>query len=101
MTEPTPRVTRNDDEQRYEIHLDDVLAGYTDFEPDARGRLRFPHTVIDPAFRGRGLATVLVEEAMADAAKRGETVVPVCPVVAEYVRSHEVAGLDVYWPPAE
>lgn len=101
MTEPTPRVTRNDDEQRYEIHLDDVLAGYTDFEPDARGRSRFPHTVIDPAFRGRGLATVLVDEAMADAAKRGETVVPVCPVVAERIRTHEVPGLDVYWPPAD
>ena len=84
-------------EERYEIHVGDVLAGYTEFEPDARGRLVFPHTVIDPAFRGRGLAGVLVEGAMTDAAARGETVVPVCPVVAGWLRKNEVPGLEIEW----
>jgi len=91
-------VTRNDEEHRYEVHAGDVLAGFTTFRIDSRGRLLFPHTEVDPAFRGRGLAQAVVAEAMADAARRGETVVPHCPVVAKYIREHEVAGLTVEWP---
>ena len=91
-------VTRDDEEGRYEIRLGDVLAGYTAFESDGRGRLVFPHTEIDPAFRGRGLATVLIADAMTDAAARGATVVPLCPAVASYLRATEVPGLTVVWP---
>jgi len=96
--ETSVRVTRNDQGRRYEIHVGDVLAGYTLFRIDSSGRLHFPHTEVDPAFRGRGLAQQLVGEAMADAARRGETVVPHCPVVAKYLRSHDVPGLTVVWP---
>lgn len=92
------RVRRNDDAGRYEVWVGDVLAGFTEFTPDARGRLRFPHTEVDPAFRGRGLAQIVVAEAMADEARRGETVVPLCPVVVKYLQEHEVPGLDVHWP---
>ena len=91
-------VTRNDEDHRYEVHVDDVLAGFTKFRIDARGRLHFPHTEVDPAFRGRGLAQAVVGEAMADAARRGETVVPHCPVVRAYLQKHEVPGLTVEWP---
>lgn len=88
-------VTRNDDEGRYEIHLDDTLAGYTEFRVSPEGKLIFPHTVMDPAFGGRGLGSRLVSEAMADVAAREETVVPLCPFVVKYLRSHDVAGLKV------
>ena len=91
-------VTRNDAKHRYEIHVGDVLAGYTMYRVDAHGRLNFPHTEVDPAFRGRGLAQTLVADAMTDAAARGATVVPNCPVVAGYLRKNEVAGLTVEWP---
>jgi Predicted acetyltransferase len=93
-----PTVTRDDAESRYEIRLGDVLAGFTEFRVDSRGRYVYPHTEIDPAFRGRGLAGILVAEAMTDAAARGETVVPLCPVVAKYVADNEVPGLTVEWP---
>ena len=91
-------VTRNDEDRRYEVHVGDVLAGFTVFRADARGRVIFPHTEVDPAFRGRGLAQQVVAEAMVDAARRGDTVVPHCPVVAKYLRENEVPGLDVAWP---
>jgi len=99
ISDAQPVVVRNDEKSRYELHLDDVVAGFTEFEPDDHGRLVFPHTVIDPAFGGRGLGTVLVRDALADVAARGETVVPVCPFVVKYVHGHEVPGLDVYWRP--
>ncbi|GAA1954296.1 GNAT family N-acetyltransferase [Microbacterium deminutum] len=91
-------VTRNDAAGRYEIHVNHVLAGYTKFRVDPKGRLIFPHTEVDPAFRGRGLAQTLVAGAMADVARRGETVIPHCPVVAGYLRKNEVPGLDILWP---
>jgi predicted GNAT family acetyltransferase len=91
-------VARNDVTHRYELHIGDVLAGYTMFRIDPQGRLHFPHTEVDPAFRGRGLAQRVVADAMADVARRGETVVPHCPVVAGYLRAHEVAGLSIEWP---
>lgn len=91
-------VTRNDEDRRYEGHVDGVLAGFTVFRIDAKGRLHFPHTEVDPAFRGRGIAQTIVAEAMADVARRGETVVPHCPVVAKYLRTHEVPGLTIEWP---
>lgn len=91
-------VTRNDEDTRYEVHVGDVLAGFTVFRVDSRGRLNFPHTEVDPAFRGRGLAQTLVAEAMADTARRGETVVPHCPTVVKYLRENEVPGLHIEWP---
>lgn len=91
-------VTRNDEDGRYEVHVGDVLAGFTVFRADSRGRLLFPHTEVDPAFRGRGLAQAVVGGAMTDAARRGETVVPHCPVVSKYIREHDVPGLVVEWP---
>ena len=96
VTETT--ITRNDAESRYEIHVDGVLAGYTVFRIDTHGRLIFPHTEVDPAFRGRGIAQQLVSGAMADVADRGETVIPHCPVVAAYLRKHDVPGLVIIWP---
>ncbi|WP_345801159.1 GNAT family N-acetyltransferase [Microbacterium sp. AZCO] len=94
----TITVSRNDLKHRYEVKIGDVVAGFTLFRIDAGGRLHFPHTEVDPAFRGRGLAQTLVAEAMADVARRGETVVPHCPVVAAYLRKNEVPGLTVEWP---
>ena len=93
ITEPS--VTRDDDESRYEIRVDGHLAGFTEFRADDEGHLVFPHTFIERAFSGRGLGTVLVDEAMADVARRGESVVPVCPFVARRLADHPVAGLVV------
>ncbi|WP_127473753.1 GNAT family N-acetyltransferase [Microbacterium sulfonylureivorans] len=91
-------VVRNDEDRRYEIHVGDILAGFTQFRVDRLGRYLYPHTEVDPAFRGRGLAQKVVAEAMADSARRGETVVPHCPVVAKYLHENDVPGLTVEWP---
>lgn len=92
-------VVRNDEKRRYEILQGETVAGFTLIRSDEQGRLVFPHTEIDPAFSGRGLGSILVREALADAAARGETVVPVCPFVVRYLQTHEVDGLDVHWRP--
>jgi len=88
-------VTRNDDAGRYEIHVGDVLAGYSEFSIDEQGRIVVPHTEIDPAFGGRGLGTELITRMLADIVRRGETIVPLCPFVRRYLRSHEVPDLRI------
>jgi predicted GNAT family acetyltransferase len=98
MAEPT--VTRDDQNNRYTLTVDGKLAGFTEIRTDPQGRLIMPHTVIIPSFRGQGLASVLVAGALEDAAERGQTVVPLCPVVQKYLRENEVAGLAVQWPRA-
>ncbi len=97
MTDIT--VTRNDDESRYEIRSDDVLAGFAEF--DLRpGSIRFIHTEVDPAFQGQGLAAKLASAALTDAAGRGEAIVPLCPYIAKYLETHEIAGAEIRWPRA-
>ncbi len=91
-------VQRDDAEGRYVLRLGDVIAGFTTFQPDAEGRLVFAHTGVDPTYKGRGLGGVLLAQAMADVAERGETVVPVCPFVRRYLSEVEVPGLAIDWP---
>lgn len=60
------------------------LATYID-----RGNQRvFDHTEVDPAFGGRGLATILVEEALQDARAAGKRIVPVCSMVVTVLDKH-------------
>lgn len=98
------RVTRNDAASRYEIHISEgddaaaeTLAGYAEFQQDG-DKIRFTHTEVDPAFRGRGLGDVLADDALSDVAKRGDTIVPLCPFIAKYLSENEVSGAVVQWP---
>jgi uncharacterized protein len=97
-TDAATRVLRNDEGGRYEIWVGDALGGFTEFRVDSLGRLVFPHTEIDSAFSGQGLGGILVGQALADVASRGETIVPRCPFVVRYLRRHEVDGLLIDWP---
>jgi predicted GNAT family acetyltransferase len=90
-------VTRNDSESRYEIHLGETLAGFAEFRIRP-GEILFVHTVIDPAFQGRGLAGILASETLADVVASGDTIVPYCPYIAQYLKTHEIAGAEIRWP---
>ncbi|MHB1138082.1 MAG: GNAT family N-acetyltransferase [Microthrixaceae bacterium] len=75
------------EQQRYELVEDGQVLGYADYRAlSGDGEvLEFPHTVIDPAQRGRGLGDQLVEGAMADVRRRGAKVRPTCWFVAEWI----------------
>jgi predicted GNAT family acetyltransferase len=81
------RVTHNPDEQRYEIHVDGILAGYTQAFEDG-DVVTLPHTVVFDQFEGQGLASELVAGALDDIRVRGKKIVPTCPYVAKFVRKH-------------
>jgi len=80
---------------RYEIAIHDGdLAGVALYQRYAR-RIAFLRTEIDPRHEGAGLAADLVRAALDDVRELGLEVVPVCPFVAAYIRSHADEYLDL------
>ena len=55
---------------------------------EADGRLLFPHTEVDPAHEGQGLAGQVVKGALDDVRAQGRLIVPLCPYVRRYVERH-------------
>ena len=80
-------VADNSDESRYEIRVDDELAGFSQYRQRPAG-LAFVHTEIDDRFEGQGLGGRLVSFALDDARSRGLAVLPFCPFVKGYVERH-------------
>jgi uncharacterized protein len=82
------RVIDVPEKNRYELRLGDRLIGLAAYRR-TDGRIAFTHTEVDPSCEGRGFGTRLVGEALADARNEGLNIVPLCPFVAHYVRTHD------------
>lgn len=79
------------DALRYQISTDEQLAGFTAYRErthDGAAERVFFHTEINEAFGGRGLATILITEALADTVSQGKVIVGVCPLVAAFLAKH-------------
>lgn len=85
---PTPTVRRVDPKHRYEILVDDTVAGLTAYRDRDDQRVLY-HTEVDDAFAGQGLASVLVQQALTDVRTSGKRIVPVCPYVAKFLKKHD------------
>jgi len=73
---------------RFSITVDGVPAGFTEYQ-DRGGQRVFPHTEIDDAFQGRGLASILIGEALTATKAAGLRILPLCSAVARYVAKHD------------
>jgi uncharacterized protein len=82
-----PRVVDNLPELRYEIWVDDRLAGEIRYTLDGEV-VTMMHTDIDPAHEGSGLGQKLVAGALDDVRGQGRRVRPLCPFVAKYIARH-------------
>jgi hypothetical protein len=78
-------VTQESD--RFSIAVDGQHVGFTEYT-DRDGQRIFPHTEVADAFEGRGLATILVGEALQATRDAGLRIVAVCPLVAAFVGKH-------------
>lgn len=74
----------------YTVSLDDAPnVGRAEFvDSPEKGHRIFFHTEVDEKFAGRGLAGVLIREALADSIRNGLTVVAVCPAFARHLKKH-------------
>ncbi|WP_068402364.1 GNAT family N-acetyltransferase [Kribbia dieselivorans] len=87
-------VRDNPDKSRFEVLLDDEVAGFIDYSI-ADGRITMIHTEVDPKFNGRGLGRELVTYALEDARRRHLGVVPVCPYVRRTIAKNPEQYLDL------
>ncbi|GAA1479879.1 N-acetyltransferase [Gordonia sinesedis] len=85
-------VTQNSQLERYEVSVDDgQLAGFTQYrDRDHNGSAEriFYHTEVADEFGGRGLATILITEALDDTKAQDRFIVGVCPLVAAFLKKH-------------
>lgn len=72
---------------KYTIAVEGEDVGFADYADRGDQRV-FYHTVIDSAFGGRGLATILVEHALDASRADGKRIVPVCSMVANVVEKN-------------
>jgi len=85
------RVVDNPEERRYELRIDDRLAGFITYR--RRGDVvTLVHTEVEPPLEGKGLGSELVEGALDDIRSRGLTVRPLCPFVTAWLRRHPEAS---------
>jgi len=80
-------VEDNPARRRFEILVDDALAGFTVYEPHP-GLVVFTHTQVDPSVSGQGVGSRLVREALDQTRVRGDRVVARCPFVAAFIDRH-------------
>lgn len=73
---------------RYTIAVEGKNVGHAEFA-DRDGQRVFTHTEVDSDFEGRGLATILIGEALQNTRDAGLRIVPVCEMVASYVKKHD------------
>jgi uncharacterized protein len=77
---------------KYTIAVEGKTVGFAAFADRGDERV-FYHTEVDPEFGGRGLATILIEEALNATRADGKRIVPVCSMVAGVIEKHpEFAG---------
>lgn len=77
-------VRNNAEKTRYEVLVDGAVAGFTEYHP-YDGLLAFPHTEVDPAYAGQGLAKTVVQAALDDVRSQGLQLLPFCPLVRGFI----------------
>jgi hypothetical protein len=72
---------------RYEIHVDGELAGYSEYLARP-GLIAFTHTEIAEPYKHRGLGEHLIAETLNDVRRRSLAVLAFCPFMREFIQSH-------------
>ncbi|MDL5511945.1 GNAT family N-acetyltransferase [Arenibacter sp. M-2] len=76
----------NAEAKQYEYHIDGVIAKIEYIK--AKNKIYLTHTEVPKELEGKGVASSLVKEVLADVEKKGLTLVPMCPFVAAYIKRH-------------
>jgi len=80
-------VTDNQEQERFEAHVDGELAGYAQYKQRPDG-IALTHFETLPAYGGRGVASTLAREAIARVRDSDAQVIPLCEFAVSYIREH-------------
>lgn len=87
MADDAPVITEVPDEHRFVATVDGAQAGYLSYE-HVGTVATFTHTVVDPAYGGRGIGSALARTALDAERAAGRSVVPQCSFIAAYIDKH-------------
>jgi predicted GNAT family acetyltransferase len=73
--------------RRWEVRDGEEVVAYADYRLQP-GRVTFLHTVVDPAYEGRGVGSRLARTVLDDAVGRGLLITPRCPFIRAYIERH-------------
>lgn len=79
-------VLMNSATSRFEVTLEGEVA-FAEYHLQ-EGSITLPHTVVPPAFEGKGVGSALAKTALGYAREHGLMVKPVCPFIAGYIGKH-------------
>jgi predicted GNAT family acetyltransferase len=79
-------VTNNTEAHRFEVNLEGETA-FAEYRLKP-GQIILPHTVVPPAFAGKGVAGALAIAAFGYARAEGLKVIPTCPFMSAWVKKH-------------
>lgn len=100
MSEVT--ITNNTESSHYEAVLDGEVVGFAEYRQHG-DVVEFPHTVVEKAHSGQGIAGRLANVALDDAREAGHQVVPTCSFFASWIRRHpeyqELVAEEGSWLP--
>ncbi|PPF23738.1 GNAT family N-acetyltransferase [Rathayibacter rathayi] len=93
----SPVVRDAREQSRFVIDVGGAQAGFAAYT--RRGdEVVLTHTVVDDAWAGLGLGSVLARAAVTAITEAGGTVVPRCPLIAAWLRKHPDVDARVRWP---
>jgi predicted GNAT family acetyltransferase len=81
------QTTVSAEDSKFTIAVDGKTVGLADYGDRGNQRV-FYHTETDPAYGGRGLATILVEEALKETRAAGKRIVPLCSMFVTVLKNH-------------
>jgi len=90
----TTTVIDDRSKSRYELLVDDAVAGFADYEV-AGDRIAVLHVEVDQHLEGHGLGRELVDDVLDDARRRGLLVLPRCPFTRKVIAENQGAYLDL------
>ena len=80
-------VEDNPAERRFEILLDDSLAGFIRYQVQS-GTIVLWHTEVDPQFSDRGVGSALARGTLDRLRERGDRVRVTCPFLLRFIERH-------------
>lgn len=81
-------IRNNPDRRRFEVLDAGAVVGLAAYVDDDQGHRIFYHTAVDEEYGGQGLAGRLIAQALDETVAAGLSIVPVCPFVRKFLRSH-------------
>ncbi len=72
---------------RFEVLVDGEVAGFAEYRRTPTS-VSFTHTVVEPAYEGRGLGSVLARRALDATRESGAQVLPYCPFIRAWIARH-------------